>query len=53
MSDNYSDSFDDGSERVKTGGKNQDPIHQLKLSIDLLSVRNMLMASNLFVAYQL
>jgi hypothetical protein len=27
MSDNYSDSFDDGSDRAKTGGKNQDPIH--------------------------
>jgi len=49
MSDNYSnESFVADSTFQKT---DSDPAHNIKLSIDLHSVRNMSNASNLFAAY--
>ena len=53
MTDNYEDdSFEKGSHNSgRTNSANEE--HNLKLSIDLLSVRNMTMACNLFMGYQL
>ena len=55
MSDNYSDSFENSSGKAagQGAGDRQNQAHQLKLSIDLLSVRNMTMSANLFAVYQL
>lgn len=52
MSDEYSNSFDKES---SGSAANNDPsaLHKLKLSIDLLSVRNMSMAANVYLSYQL
>lgn len=47
MSDNYEDaSFENDSNKSSQ-------MHNLKLSIDLMSVRNMAVAANVFVSYQL
>ena len=54
MSDNYSDSFE--AQSIKSGaarGGAEEQAHQLKLSVDLLSVRNMAVAANVFTAYQI
>jgi hypothetical protein len=58
MSDNYEGEFFDkgSSNSLPTSVQNSDSsmpnqVHNLKLSIDLLSVRNMTMASNIFIAY--
>jgi hypothetical protein len=49
MSDHYEDaSFENESQKSLS---NQP--HNLKLSIDLMSVRNMAIAANVFVSYQL
>lgn len=49
MSDEYSNSFD----KESNGSNSNDPssLHKLKLSIDLLSVRNMSMAANIYLTY--
>jgi len=52
-SDQYSDDFDQSSGSQAKGQGNDKGSHQLKLSIDLLSVRNMQMAANLFAVYSL
>jgi hypothetical protein len=49
MSDYSKDSFESNSNNQKGGTE----MHKLKLSVDLLSVRNMTIAANIFVAYQL
>ena len=49
MSDNYEDaSFENDSNKSKSNG-----VHHLKLSIDLMSVRNMAVAASVFVSYSL
>ena len=53
MSSNYSESFDKGSVKSAPTANEENEAHHLKLSIDLLSVRNMTMAANLFLAYSL
>ena len=51
--------YDESFEQVSSGSnpKNRsgdaNALHKLKLSIDLLSVRNMNMAANVFLTYQL
>jgi hypothetical protein len=50
MSDEYSNSFDKES---NVSGNDSQSLHKLKLSIDLLSVRNMSMAANVYLSYEL
>lgn len=51
MSDNYSNESFNADSTVKSDLNDQ--IHNIKLSIDLHSVRNMVNSSNMFAAYQL
>jgi hypothetical protein len=46
MSDYYSESFENNSNQSNA-------MHNIKLSIDLMSVRNMAVAANAFVSYQI
>lgn len=48
----YSEEFEQNSNRSnnQNGGTE---MHKLKLSVDLLSVRNMQIAANVFITYQL
>ena len=48
MSDNYSESFENASNK-----SDQNATHSLKLSIDLMSVRNMVTSANIFATYQI
>ena len=49
MSDNYEgDSFENDSNKSQANA-----MHSLKLSIDMMSVRNMTMPANVFASYQL
>ena len=52
MSD-YSESFEKNSNRSNNNQNSTTDMHKLKLSVDLLAVRNMSIAANVFVAYQL
>ena len=52
MSDEYSNSFDKESSG-SMGNNDSLSMHKLKLSIDLYSVRNMSMAANVYLTYQL
>jgi hypothetical protein len=47
MSDYSDDKFDDG------GSSNADDVYKLKLSVDLLSVKNFKMSANLVIKYTL
>ena len=51
MSDEYSNSFDKESNNSQKSDAST--LHKLKLSIDLLSVRNMSIAANIYLSYQL
>ena len=54
MSDHYSgESFEQPSGRSGGNASNSNLPHSLKLSIDLLSVKNMQVAANIIMAYQL
>ena len=49
MSDNYEgESFDNESNKSSANAP-----HKLKLSIDIMSIRNLAMSANVFVSYEL
>ena len=52
MADSYSESFEQASGKASDKAGGNAP-HGLKLSIDLLSVKNMQVAANVVIAYQL
>lgn len=54
MSDNYSESFEQASgKNSERGPISKEQTHGLKLSIDLLSVKNLQVAANIVLSYQL
>ena len=48
----YSEEFEQNSNRSNKQNRGTE-MHKLKLSFDLLSVRNMQIAANVFITYQL
>ena len=52
MSEVYSE-YEQNSNKSGAGGEEANAPHKLKLSIDLVSVRNMTMAANVIVAYEI
>ena len=52
MSENYSESFEQASGKGSDKGTvSKEEAHGLKLSIDLLSVKNMQVAANIVLSY--
>lgn len=52
MSDNYSESFEQASgKNSERGPISKEQTHGLKLSIDLLSVKNLQVAANIVLSY--